>query len=50
MIIKTVWLWFKSRLIMPSKSIHVAANGIMLSEIGQTERDKHHKVSFIYGI
>ena len=47
MIIKTVWHWFKSRLIMPFKSIHVAANGIMLSEIGQTETGKYSMISFI---
>ena len=35
---------------LPFKSMWMELEGIMLSEISQSEKDKHYMVSFIWGI
>ena len=42
--------FIKKKEILPSATTQMDLEGIMLSEISQTEKDKHHMISLICGL
>ena len=50
MCIMEYYLAIKMKEILPFATIWIDPEGIMLSEISQTEKDKYHMISFICGI
>ena len=45
-----ILLSHKKHEILPSAATYVDLEIIMLSEVGQKEKDKCHRISFIYGM